>query len=478
MRMHMDSPIAVMMAVAALMLGAAATVAGAEQRTWTGKGANANWTTPRNWASNVAPRPGDALRFPDRAARSTNVNDFPAGTTFGSLTFTGDYTISGNALGPVGMLTLHAAAVAFNGDVLTLGGPVRNVGLSMIVGKISLGGASRSFVHADPKRMVETLLTIEAVIVDGGAPAGLIVDGLALRLNGANTYSGPTTVTRTFIEVGHELALGSPAAGTELLTMGSLLLYTSVPAEPLTMHADASPHGSSNMICREDDDPPAHLPRSQPTRTWGGPLTLEGNWHVTSMEICRLVLGGPLSGTGTFRFGGNVELTADSPFSGLIRVTDNALVVNGAIPARIEVDFSAEATLAGQGRVGPVTVTRGIVSPGLGEGTLRTASITFKRDAVLQLVIVGPTGGRLAVTGEVTLDNATLELSGLMQGSIEPGQSYVIVDNDGDETIKGTFKDLPEGASISRGGVSFRISYVGGTGNDITLTTTASSLPR
>ena len=34
----------------------------------------------------------------------------------------------------------------------------------------------------------------------------------------------------------------------------------------------------------------------------------------------------------------------------------------------------------------------------------------------------------------------------------------------------GTFKDLPEGAEITVGGAIFKISYVGGDGNDIVLT--------
>src|SRR5450755_2391938 len=43
---------------------------------WTGAGGNANWTTGANWASGVAPRPGDDLIFPTSAAHPTNNNDF------------------------------------------------------------------------------------------------------------------------------------------------------------------------------------------------------------------------------------------------------------------------------------------------------------------------------------------------------------------------------------------------------------------
>ncbi|MCC9312714.1 MAG: LPXTG cell wall anchor domain-containing protein [Candidatus Nanosynbacter sp.] len=36
--------------------------------------------------------------------------------------------------------------------------------------------------------------------------------------------------------------------------------------------------------------------------------------------------------------------------------------------------------------------------------------------------------------------------------------------------MQGTFKDLLEGAEITAGGVTFKISYVGGDGNDVVLT--------
>lgn len=67
--------------------------------TWTGAGADANWTTTANWRGGLAPVAGDLLVFPAGAARLANTNTFPAGTGFASITFSGvGYTLSGNAL--------------------------------------------------------------------------------------------------------------------------------------------------------------------------------------------------------------------------------------------------------------------------------------------------------------------------------------------------------------------------------------------
>ena len=54
---------------------------------------------------------------------------------------------------------------------------------------------------------------------------------------------------------------------------------------------------------------------------------------------------------------------------------------------------------------------------------------------------------------------------------------FILIDNDGTDPITGTFNGRPEGATLAVGGEQFRISYVGGTGNDVVLTQlTASSL--
>ena len=82
-------------------------------RTWTGLGADANWTTALNWGG-TAPVAGDDLVFPAGAARLSNTNNFGNGTAFNSITISGTgYTLAGNrvALGATG-LTSSAAASA------------------------------------------------------------------------------------------------------------------------------------------------------------------------------------------------------------------------------------------------------------------------------------------------------------------------------------------------------------------------------
>ncbi len=77
----------------------------------------------------------------------------------------------------------------------------------------------------------------------------------------------------------------------------------------------------------------------------------------------------------------------------------------------------------------------------------------------------------LSVTGSVTLANAKLSVFSV--GSYVPGKIYTNILNDGADAIVGTFTNLPEGSLLQSNNVPLRISYVGGSGNDLTFTVLA-----
>src|SRR5439155_11162479 len=89
---------------------------------WDGGGADNHWTTAANWVGDVPPNPGDDLVFPGTAQQLTNVNDFAAGTAFGSLQLTGvDYRLSGNAIALAGGIVFQGAGLS---GMLTVGLPI------------------------------------------------------------------------------------------------------------------------------------------------------------------------------------------------------------------------------------------------------------------------------------------------------------------------------------------------------------------
>src|SRR5262249_24093968 len=92
----------------------------ATTRVWDGGSVvNHKWTTAKNWEGNVAPVPGDELVFPTGVGlgNRNSTNDFPAGTTFHSISFTGGaYQIDGNAitLGAGGIMYDFQDGLGFN----------------------------------------------------------------------------------------------------------------------------------------------------------------------------------------------------------------------------------------------------------------------------------------------------------------------------------------------------------------------------
>jgi VCBS repeat-containing protein len=73
----------------------------------------------------------------------------------------------------------------------------------------------------------------------------------------------------------------------------------------------------------------------------------------------------------------------------------------------------------------------------------------------------------LVVNGTVALGGATLALSGAYVPV--PGNSFTIVDNDGTSDGNGAFGGLSEGSVIIFNGKPLKLSYVGGDGNNVTL---------
>ena len=175
-------------------------------------------------------------------------------------------------------------------------------------------------------------------------------------------------------------------------------------------------------------------------------------------------------GTGTLTISGN-----GNTYTGGTTVTAGTLLVNGTIVGNTTVTVG---TLGGSGKAGNVTVGIGsgagsILAPGnatIGNFTA-TGSLALNADATLAVQINSSTGAADKVSAaNVTLNNATLAIAELGSGALPYGTAFTIVDNTGTLPVSGTFSGLPEGAMFTAAANLFRISYQGGTGNDVVLT--------
>lgn len=133
---------------------------------------------------------------------------------------------------------------------------------------------------------------------------------------------------------------------------------------------------------------------------------------------------------------------------------------------------------------GPLTVNNGgTLPPGASPGVINSGNLNLAAGSHYSLEIGGANAGngtgfhdQVNVTGSVTLGGGSLTVNAF--GGFTPvlGQSFVIINNDGSDAVTGTIGGLAEGAFISNFlGTAFsgRISYVGGSGNDVTLTAVA-----
>ena len=77
---------------------------------------------------------------------------------------------------------------------------------------------------------------------------------------------------------------------------------------------------------------------------------------------------------------------------------------------------------------------------------------------------------QLVVTGNVNLTGSTLSTVFLNSFTPTVGQSFEIINNEGTNAVTGTFNGLPEGTVFAVGSTHLKITYKGGSGNDVVLT--------
>ena len=168
---------------------------------WSSSGSGSvNWSNSANWETGT-PAAGNGLRFTQSAGSSTsNYNDFPDGTRFNGIVFSGPSSFN-----------LQGHRVALWGNLINISTATQTVSLDL-----ELDGAASTF-DADSGD----------IIVTGNISGsqGLIKTGdYRLVLSGTNTYTGGTTVSD-----GELIAMSSkalPDGGN--LTVGNAAAFASV----------------------------------------------------------------------------------------------------------------------------------------------------------------------------------------------------------------------------------------------------------
>jgi len=147
------------------------------------------------------------------------------------------------------------------------------------------------------------------------------------------------------------------------------------------------------------------------------------------------------------------------------------LTGNAVIKRPVQVKDSG--FLVGTGVTGSLTITStGVLYPIF--DCMTTKSLTI--DGWLYASIGGATAcsgyGRINAHGIVDVSGGTLATKNSLSPSYTPakGSKYILISNDGIDAVVGIFNNRPEGSIFKIGIYTFKISYKGGSGNDVVLT--------
>jgi fibronectin-binding autotransporter adhesin len=301
-------------------------------------------------------------------------NNTATGTTAGGVT-----VAAGAALQLQGDITVGAEALSINGTGVGGTGALRNIsGNNTWGGLVTLAGNSE--IQSDAG-----LLTLSAAnsvagntrtLTFDGAGNGLIsgtitttTGGLtkigigSLTLQGANTYTGATTVSAGTLNIQSATALGGTGTGTTVATGAALELQGGITVGAEALSINGTGVGGNGALRNISGN-----------NTWGGLVTQAGNSEIQS-DAGLLTLGAANSVAGntrTLTFDG----AGDGLISGTITTTTGGLIKNGA----------GTLTLQGSNTyTGASTVNAGTLTLSGANGSSTTSAFTVNKGGTLTL---------------------------------------------------------------------------------------------
>lgn len=419
------------------------------------------------------------------------------GVTVEKTTLNLNSNVSGGGLGVDGNTTN-----TFRGNVVLLAG---NSGVAL--------GAGNGAANAGARLVVDGVIS--------GATSTLFINGTGtVQFTKNNTYTGVTQINGnqgfTTLQIDAPTGLGAggdanrtiinnggggePGGTLALNFNGTLQDLATVPEEidfagsGVGALGAVRSLGNSNVILPGNITFIAAAPWVFAVDGPAGSMTLTGiidsqgaNRALTKIGAGTLIIGGTQANVfqnGVIINGGtlSVQNTSASPLGLLLGPSGGSVTVNSTGTLRVEtgvtipnpVNVNAGGTLAGSGTVdNTVTSTGGTISPGASTAILTVDdNVTLDAASTFRAEINGLTPGsehdQLNVIGSVNLGNATLKAT--VNNLAVLNLPIVLIANDGVDPVIGQFAGLAEGATLTVNGLAFRISYVGDTGNDVTLT--------
>jgi len=439
---------------------------------WTGLGGNNLWSNAANWTGNDLPNGiGDTAEFANVDVGAVEVD----GTfTIDSLTFsnsTGSWSlnfVAGGSLTIANGGTLNQSGVGTNqiaaqlnavGLIATISAgslELSNTADPAVLASNSINGTS--VFHIQGGRLIASAENVSgsqrnplgtATVQFDTAPGG-IFQVRAKAIASHIEFFNPIVVQQsgTIEQSGSDLNVDFDLDSNILIAANRTLTFnaTSTQAE---LHVHAVISGDGNIV--KTGPGTLHLDRAN---TYTGTTTIQqGTINAVGINP----LGTAANGT-RVEAGATLNLLTTPTAE-----TSDAITLSGMLTGR-------PGTVT---RIGSLTSFGGHVNPaGTSTATLTVnGNLSLDDDSTLTVDLQGNTPNtdydQLNVIGTVALAGT---LSIRMTASV-PAGPFTIIDNDGADAVVGTFEGLAEGSVFTVGEDTFRITYVGGTGNDVVLTT-------
>lgn len=501
--------------------------AGTNQCSWTNAGNNSNWSNATNWScsTGTVPTTGYDIIFPYNGFAVTSNNDLSATNVYTGMWFSGTipngmgapsctlYTITGNGIKVAGSgVNVNVASVASGRNCIvdiqasvtttsssTITTQNANNKVNLDLGNLSLGGALTISANApDSEGTISVLgdLTGSSNITTSG--------GVYLGFGSGTTFTGNISNASGRLDLQNINKLSNSTTVTSLTS--STIAICDIVSTSVNFNLQSTAYSTLAKLIQNDclggggtADEVYGYTYSSGAATYSGALTISSN---VEFEFNRnITFSGNITGSGyTISYKSNPSLAGKIILSGS---SNSASTPNGTYQPPIKTQTLSDSQpsktvyagyrsqvaingtrgaitvdggeLRGTGTVGAVTSTGGTINPGLSPGVINTGNISYDSTTHQTIEIGGSSAGQydnLNVTGTVSLGNAILDVSFYNGFAPELNQVYQIITNDGSDAITGTFNGLAEGSIITVGSVKFKISYVGGSGNDVTLKAT------
>jgi autotransporter-associated beta strand protein len=282
----------------------------------------------------------------------------------------------------------------------------------------------------------------------GGTGNGVDIGGSIYVNAGAAATVGELNISGGNVTIHHSTSLGA-----------AVRLGTNQAAGGGTVTASIHLTGGSTTL-GGDIIRNATSPRTTSTvRLSGGSLNMGGNKIGTASELITLTAeSGTLSNIATINGSG-----------GLAKTTAGTLTITGTNTYTGATTVSSGTLALAGSLAGALTVNGGTFAPSGLPSTAGAFSMnaTGTFQARVNGTIAGAQYDQLTAGGSVTL-GGPLDL--IASPGLAAGGSFILLNKTSAGAISGTFAGKPEGAVFTEDGYTWIISYLGGDGNDLTLT--------